>query len=119
MKEDYDGAEPAPSSIAVTNLLRLAALADPDAAVPLRARASAAAAAFRERLSEMSLAMPQMCCALHLLDAGPISLLIIVCLRFWAHSASCAMQFVATSLVDIGFQGCGAWKEAFVSLSEE
>lgn len=75
MKEDYDGAEPAPSSIAVTNLLRLAALADPDAAEPLRARASAAAAAFRERLSEMSLAMPQMCCALHLLDAGPISLL--------------------------------------------
>ena len=70
MKEDYDGAEPAPSSIAAANLVRLAALADPDAAQPLIARASAAAAAFRERLSEAALAMPQMCCALHLLDSG-------------------------------------------------
>ena len=74
MKEDYDGAEPAPSSIAAANLLRLAALTDPDASEPLRARASAAAAAFRERLAEMSLAMPQMCCALHLLDSGPTPL---------------------------------------------
>lgn len=71
MKEDYDGAEPAPSSIAVVNLARLAALTDPDAAQPLMARAAAAAAAFQERLSEAALAMPQMCCALHLLDSGP------------------------------------------------
>ncbi|BDA44314.1 Spermatogenesis-associated protein 20 [Coccomyxa sp. Obi] len=77
MKEDYDGAEPAPSSIAVANLARLAALADPDAAQPLIARASAAAAAFRERLSEAALAMPQMCCALHLLDSGHLRQVII------------------------------------------
>ncbi len=32
MKEDYDGAEPAASSYALSNLLRLAALAAPDEA---------------------------------------------------------------------------------------
>ena len=33
-------------------------------------RAAATAGAFRERLREMALALPQMCAALHLLDAG-------------------------------------------------
>lgn len=70
MKEDYDGAEPAASSIAVGNLLRLSALAGPERAQQLRERAARAAGAFRERLSEMALAMPQMCCSLHLLDSG-------------------------------------------------
>ena len=36
MKEDYDGAEPAASSIAVSNLARLAALARPEEAERLR-----------------------------------------------------------------------------------
>ena len=36
MKEDYDGAEPAASSIAVSNLLRLSALAAPEEAERLR-----------------------------------------------------------------------------------
>ncbi len=36
MKEDYDGAEPAASSIAVANLLRLSALARPEEAERLR-----------------------------------------------------------------------------------
>ena len=36
MKEDYDGAEPAASSISVSNLARLAALARPEEAERLR-----------------------------------------------------------------------------------
>ena len=36
MKEDYDGAEPAASSVAVSNLARLAALAAPEEAERLR-----------------------------------------------------------------------------------
>ena len=37
---------------------------------PLRERAERTAAAFQERLGELALAMPQMCAALYLLDAG-------------------------------------------------
>ena len=36
----------------------------------LRERAERTAAAFQERLGELAMAMPQMCAALHLLDAG-------------------------------------------------
>ena len=36
MKEDYDGAEPAATSIAVSNLLRLSALVRPEQAERLR-----------------------------------------------------------------------------------
>ena len=44
MKEDYDGAEPAASSYAVSNLLRLAAVAPPDEA---QARNSLALVSFK------------------------------------------------------------------------
>ena len=36
----------------------------------LQERAGGTAAAFQERLTELPLAMPQMCAALHLLEAG-------------------------------------------------
>lgn len=36
----------------------------------LQRRAQRTAAAFQERLGDLALAMPQMCAALHLLDAG-------------------------------------------------
>ncbi|CAL5218409.1 g85 [Coccomyxa viridis] len=77
MKEDYDGAEPAASSYALSNLLRLAALAGPEDAQWLRERAERTAAAFQERLGELAMAMPQMCAALHLLDAGHFRQVII------------------------------------------
>jgi uncharacterized protein YyaL (SSP411 family) len=70
MKEDYDGAEPAASSIAAANLWRLAGLAGTDAAKVLRARAQKCAAAFEERLREVPVALPQMCCSLYLLSLG-------------------------------------------------
>jgi uncharacterized protein YyaL (SSP411 family) len=65
--QDYDGAEPAPTSIAISNLLRLGAMSAPEKAEPLRERASQAAAAFQARLQEAPLAVPQMCCSLSLL----------------------------------------------------
>lgn len=72
-EQDYDGAEPAPTSIAVANLLRLAALAEPGAAEGLRERAGQAIAAFQERLGEAALAVPQLCCSAHLFACGPPS----------------------------------------------
>jgi uncharacterized protein YyaL (SSP411 family) len=70
LKEAYDGAEPAASSIACANLWRLAALAGADAAAELRARAEACAAAFAGRLEEAPLALPQLAAALRLLELG-------------------------------------------------
>jgi uncharacterized protein YyaL (SSP411 family) len=63
LKEDYDGAEPAPSSVAALNLLRLAAMLDDDAR---RARGRACLEAFRAQWSKAPHAMPQMLCALEL-----------------------------------------------------
>lgn len=65
-KEDYDGAEPAASSIAAANLFKLAALVSGEAGQRYREQAVKTAAGFVERLQEMALAMPQMCCALYL-----------------------------------------------------
>jgi uncharacterized protein YyaL (SSP411 family) len=61
MKEDYDGAEPSPSSIAVLNLIRLAQIARDNT---LRGRADKTLAAYAEGLGQMPQAMPQMLCAL-------------------------------------------------------
>lgn len=65
-KEDYDGAEPAASSIAASNLFKLAALISGDAGQKYREKGQKTAAAFAERLQETALAMPQMCCSLYL-----------------------------------------------------
>jgi uncharacterized protein YyaL (SSP411 family) len=63
LKEDYDGAEPAPSSVAAMNLLRLGALWHDDT---VRARGKRTIEAFRNQWSRAPHAMPQMLCALEL-----------------------------------------------------
>ncbi|MBL9203220.1 MAG: thioredoxin domain-containing protein [Opitutaceae bacterium] len=68
LKEDYDGAEPAPSSVAAMNLLRLDALL-PD---PVRrARGRGVIEAFRAQWSRAPHAMPQMLCAVELALESP------------------------------------------------
>jgi uncharacterized protein YyaL (SSP411 family) len=86
LKEDYDGAEPAPSSVGALNLLRLGAMLHDGAAAPSPLSAQDAAGAprpqdyrergvkcieaFRAQWTRAPHAMPQMLCALELaLDA--------------------------------------------------
>jgi uncharacterized protein YyaL (SSP411 family) len=77
LKEDYDGAEPAPSSVAAMNLFRLGALFDPTTratgaggVITFRERGRACVEAFRAQWTKSPQAMPQMLCALELaLDA--------------------------------------------------
>ena len=67
LKEDYDGAEPAASSVAAANLLRLGALLHDES---LRDRGRRTLLAFRAVWSETPQALPQMLAALELaLDA--------------------------------------------------
>jgi uncharacterized protein YyaL (SSP411 family) len=73
LKEDYDGAEPAPSSVAAMNLLRLDALL-PDPA--RRARGRGTIEAFRAQWSRAPHAMPQMLCAVELALESPRHLVI-------------------------------------------
>ncbi len=61
MKEDYDGAEPSPNSVAALNLLRLAQIVDSKA---MRDRAGKTIAAFGEQLRGVPTALPQMLVAL-------------------------------------------------------
>ncbi|MDB6168437.1 MAG: thioredoxin protein [Verrucomicrobia bacterium] len=63
LKEDYDGAEPAPSSIAAGNLLRLAAMLQDEA---LGRRAVRTIEAFRAQWSAAPHALPAMLCAVAL-----------------------------------------------------
>jgi uncharacterized protein YyaL (SSP411 family) len=63
LKEDYDGAEPAPSSVAAMNLLRLAAMLNSDES---RKRGIRCIEAFRAQWTKVPQAMPQMLCALEL-----------------------------------------------------
>ena len=63
LKEDYDGAEPAPSSVAALNLLRLAGMLN---APELRDRGRRTLAAFQPQWSRAPHALPQMLCALEL-----------------------------------------------------
>jgi uncharacterized protein YyaL (SSP411 family) len=70
MKEDYDGAEPAASSIAVSNLWKLAALSGTVASAALRKQAEKCAGGFAGQLNESPSALPQMLTALHLLEVG-------------------------------------------------
>jgi uncharacterized protein YyaL (SSP411 family) len=69
LKEDYDGAEPAPSSVAASNLLRLGAIFGEGDGANRRARRTIAA--FRPRWSRAPQALPQMLCALELALAPP------------------------------------------------
>jgi uncharacterized protein YyaL (SSP411 family) len=60
LKEDYDWAEPAASSVAALNLFRLASLSGDDT---LRERGRRTIAAFRGRWEEAPHAMPQLLCS--------------------------------------------------------
>ena len=63
LKEDYDGAEPAPSSVAAMNLLRLGALLHDE---ERRTRGLRTVGAFRVQWGRAAHAMPQMLCAVEL-----------------------------------------------------
>jgi len=60
LKEDYDGAEPAATSVAALNLFRLSSFTGDDL---LRERGRRAIAAFRGRWEEAPHALPQLLCA--------------------------------------------------------
>ncbi len=61
LKEDYDGAEPSPNSVAAANLLRLSALFHDDA---LGERALRTIEALRSQWSKAPHALPEMLCAI-------------------------------------------------------
>lgn len=80
LKEDYDGAEPAASSVAAMNLVRLDWMlgeqraedgAQRTGGLSCRARASATVEAFRAHWSSHPHALPQMLCAVELLLEPP------------------------------------------------
>lgn len=73
MKEDYDGAEPSPNSVAALNLLRLAQMTGDDT---LRKRSEKTIAAFSTQAGRMPHAMPQMLVALDFLLAKPRQIVI-------------------------------------------
>ncbi len=68
LKEDYDGAEPAPSSVAALNLLKLGAIFHDEVR---SARGVRCIGAFRAQWERVPHAMPQMLCALELALAAP------------------------------------------------
>lgn len=73
MKEDYDGAEPTPSSVAALNLWRLGHLLQDDA---LLDRARRTVTAFRQRLAEQPFGMPLLLVAASLLENPPVHLIL-------------------------------------------
>ncbi len=73
LKDDYDGAEPAPSSVATLNLLRLSQLA-PEG--PWKEEAGKSLQAFAARLEQVPTAMPQMLAALDFHLEKPLQILI-------------------------------------------
>ncbi len=68
LKEDYDGAEPSPNSVAALNLLRLAAMTDRPA---WRAKAEKLFSVFGSQMKEVPATMPQMLVALDFHLATP------------------------------------------------
>ncbi len=72
LKDDYDGAEPAASSVAMGNLVRLSVLAGENGDGPLRARARRLAEAFRSQWSGAPHAMPVLLCGLADLLSEPV-----------------------------------------------
>ncbi len=72
-KEDYDGAEPAPGSLAAMNLLRLAQLTD---SKELRERADKTIASAADQLAKLPSAMTQMLCAVDASLAKPRQIVI-------------------------------------------
>jgi hypothetical protein len=74
MKEEYDGAEPAPSSISVLNLLMLSHLVDDPAWPP---RIEATLKLFGTRLERLGRAVPMMAAALSTYVAGVQQIVIV------------------------------------------
>ncbi len=74
MKEDYDGAEPSPTSVSALNLLTLSHLTGEST---YRARADEAIASFGARLEEMGRAVPLMAAALSTAIASSEQIIII------------------------------------------
>jgi hypothetical protein len=73
LKEDYDGAEPAPSSVAAFNLWRLGQLFHDDV---LLARARGTVRAFASRLEAQPFGMPLLLAGAELLETPPIHLIL-------------------------------------------
>jgi hypothetical protein len=73
MKEDYDGAEPSPNSIAALNQCRIAEMTGDNA---MRLRAQKTITAFAEQLRRMPVALPQMLAALIFELAHPAQIVI-------------------------------------------
>lgn len=74
LKEDQDGAEPNPNSVAVTNLLRLSSFLDDGR---LRDKATKILALYSQRLMKLPLALPEMMNGL-VLYATPVTQIVIV-----------------------------------------
>jgi len=68
MKEDYDGAEPSPNSVAAENLIRLGDILKADS---YRERANDVLVAFSDHLKEMGNAAPRMLAVLEWLQTPP------------------------------------------------
>ncbi len=73
MKEDHDGAEPSPNSVAAMNLLRLAQLTGDST---LHERAVKTIRAFSDQLARMPSTLPQLLCALDASLAKPRQIVI-------------------------------------------
>lgn len=73
-KEDYDGAEPSPNSVAAENCARLAHLFEKE---ELRERAGAIYQAFASRLRDTAPAMPYLLAARILHEAPPLHIVIV------------------------------------------
>jgi uncharacterized protein YyaL (SSP411 family) len=103
MKEDYDGAEPAPSSVAALNCLTLAHLTGESS---YEERARAALASFGGRLEEMGRAVPMMAAVLSTSMAAAEQIVIVgqaddpATARMWLAANKQYRPFSVITLVD-------------------
>jgi uncharacterized protein YyaL (SSP411 family) len=77
LKEDYDGAEPAPSSVAASNLFRLGALLDAGTGSRHAERGRRCLRAFESRWTQTPHALPQMLCAIEWALSEPVHVVLV------------------------------------------